>query len=93
MNNYTGAEIMATVKSASSFAFQRINSIFDFGKKAQAKNEEFKVTARDFELALEEVKPQFGIDNSKFEVLLRNPLINYGANYERILKILESSIE
>jgi len=29
MKNYTGAEIEAVVKSASSFAFQRVNSIFD----------------------------------------------------------------
>ena len=57
MKNYTGAEIQATVKSASSFAFQRINSIFDFGKKANANKEEFKVGADDFNSALEEVRP------------------------------------
>jgi vesicle-fusing ATPase len=78
MKNYTGAEIQATVKSASSFAFQRINSIFDFDKKASTKQEEFRVGPNDFDAALEEVRPQFGIDNSKFDVFLRKPLIDYG---------------
>lgn len=30
--NYTGAEIQAVVKSASSFAFNRVHNIMDFSK-------------------------------------------------------------
>jgi vesicle-fusing ATPase len=31
--NFTGAEIESLVKSASSFAFQRVQSVFEFNKK------------------------------------------------------------
>jgi vesicle-fusing ATPase len=49
MKNYTGAEIEAVVKSASSFAFQRVNNIFDFAKTSTLPtNAEFKVGGPDF---------------------------------------------
>ena len=38
----------------------------------------------DFENALEEVKPQFGVDTNKLDTLVRNSLINYGARFEQL---------
>ncbi len=36
---------------------------------------------KDFDNALKEVLPQFGVDNEKFEVFLRNKLIDYGERF------------
>lgn len=58
--NFTGAEIEALVKSATSFAFQRIHDIMDF--KKQNLEEEVIVELKDFKKALNEVKPSFGVD-------------------------------
>ena len=35
-------------------------------------NENMKIEMKDFENALDEVKPQFGVDTDKFEILTRN---------------------
>lgn len=34
--------------------------------------------------ALEEVKPQFGIDTNKFDVILRNKLIDFGVEFRNL---------
>lgn len=39
---------------------------------------------QDFLKALEEVKPQFGIDEDKFSAYFREKTINYGGNFDRI---------
>ena len=39
--------------------------------------------------AVDEITPGFGIDEANFEVYLRNPLINYGQNYGKIMSVLE----
>lgn len=39
--------------------------------------------------AVDEITPGFGIDEANFEVYLRNPLINYGQNYGKIMGVLE----
>lgn len=61
----------------------------DFSKKLVVKD--VKVEMKDFEKALEEVKPQFGVDEEKFDVFLRGKLYNYGPRYNKILDILNSS--
>ncbi|CAD8065135.1 unnamed protein product [Paramecium primaurelia] len=90
--NYTGAEIEAVVKSASSFAFQRMQNIFDFQKKLN-KQDELKVKRSDFMNALDEVKPQFGIDSNKFDLLLKNRLIDFGDEFKKLQKILKNTID
>lgn len=47
----------------------------------------------DFHKALDEVRPQFGVDTSKFDILLKNPLIDYGHNFQRVLSILQNTID
>ena len=90
--NFTGAELEAIVKNASSRAITRTNNIFDCSKEAKI-TEESKVNFDDFLGALEDVKPMFGADTSKFEVLSRNNLVNYGprfmSNQEIIMELIE----
>ena len=85
--NYTGAELEALVKSASSLAFARSNNLLDFSKSVTL-NEECKIEHQDFVHALEEVKPQFGVDTDKFEALLRNRIIDFGPRFKSNQDIL-----
>lgn len=54
--NYTGAEIEGVVKSAASFSLNRCNNLFDLQTVAQI-NPDSKIEEKDFEQALQEVKP------------------------------------
>ncbi|EPR79250.1 SEC18-like vesicular fusion protein [Spraguea lophii 42_110] len=63
--NYTGAEITAVVKSAVSYALERnVNEKDGNGKFVG--NDNILVTMEDFNLALNDVKPAFGIDENDF---------------------------
>lgn len=60
--NYTGAEIEGVVKSAVSFAMSRMITVND--SKIECNSEtDVVVTLDDFEMALDEVKPQYGMQN------------------------------
>ena len=59
--NYTGAEIEAVVKSASSFAMLRGNDVMDFSKNMKLQKDT-KVTLQDFYQAIDEITPAFGKD-------------------------------
>lgn len=67
--NFTGAEIESLVKSATSFAFNRVHNIMDFNKTNL--DEEVIVEMKDFDKALSEIKPAFGFDEDKFDIYLR----------------------
>jgi len=82
LKNYTGAEIEAVVKSATAQAFARTNNLMDFSKEPTL-NEDSKVEMQDFNKAIEEVKPQFGVDTDKFEALLRNGLVDFGPRFQK----------
>lgn len=72
--NYTGAEIAAVVKSAASFALERkvkLNEKRDTqtnDKLNVDENKELLIVMNDFLLALEEVKPSFGVNEKDFNV-------------------------
>jgi vesicle-fusing ATPase len=90
--NYTGAEIEAVVKSAASFSMSRAHNLTDFTKKITI-DKEHKVEMQDFEAALAEVKPLFGMDSERLEVYLRRPLTNYGRRFEQIRKVFENAFK
>jgi len=46
---------------------------------------------QDFLKALEEVKPQFGVDEEKFGAYFREKIINYGASFDRINNYLHEA--
>ena len=60
--NFTGAEIESLVKSASSHCISRTTNILDFSKELVIDEKNLRVEMQDFIKALEEVKPQFGVD-------------------------------
>jgi vesicle-fusing ATPase len=90
--NYTGAEIEAVCRSATSFAIFKVDSQtpgapssvasgMKVDKKKQQGFVEHQVFMRDFEKALEEIKPAFGMDNSGLENKLVGGFIDYGKNF------------
>eukprot|EP01094_Clydonella_sp_ATCC50884_P021420 TRINITY_DN4712_c0_g1_i1.p1 TRINITY_DN4712_c0_g1~~TRINITY_DN4712_c0_g1_i1.p1 ORF type:complete len:852 (-),score=335.25 TRINITY_DN4712_c0_g1_i1:305-2518(-) len=80
--NYTGAEIEGVVKSASSFA---LNRNLDTKNLSKAINTDSIIVERnDFEMALEEVKPKFGVTNEEFEGCMPNGIIDFGDEFHRL---------
>lgn len=80
--NFSGAEIEGLVKSASSWALQRQIDVKDGIK---VKPGDIKIGKVDFERALQEIKPLFGVDTDEFENCMRNGIINYGESIQRLL--------
>lgn len=80
--NYTGAEIESLIKSAASYAITRSTNIMDFSAKLKIDETKLRVEKEDFLKAIEEIKPQFGIDEDKFSAYFREKTINYGGNFD-----------
>lgn len=84
-NNFTGAELEGIVKSANSLAMNRHHNLMDFSKQVKIENPG-KVEMQDFNNAMKEVTPEFGVENSKLDTYTRRPLYNYGKRYQTICK-------
>lgn len=69
--NYTGAEIESVVKAAVSHTIMRNTNILNFSEKLKIDEKNLKLELQDFIKAVDEIKPQFGVDDEKFEVYLR----------------------
>lgn len=85
--NFTGAEIEDLVKQAATFSFQRNNDMMNFSKDYKL-NENSVIETQDFNAALAVCKPEFGVDADRFEVFLREPLIDYGHRYQNIISTI-----
>src|SRR2546423_9386274 len=72
--NFSGAEIGGLVKSASSFAFNRHVKV---GTVAGISDDihNMKVNKQDFENALDEVKPAFGVSEEELSMCIRGDII------------------
>jgi len=79
--NYTGAEIEAVVKSATSYALFKGTNMKSLGK---AELQYKTVCMEDFNHALQEVKPQFGADSLAIENLIRGGIIKYGKKFMEV---------
>lgn len=65
-DNYTGAEIEGIVKSACSFAMSRVVDLGENGGEiSYDKDKDILVTNDDFNLAFQDITPQFGIQQHK----------------------------
>ena len=73
--NYTGAEIAGVVKSAVSFAMNERIKIDNLKEKIDVQN--LKVTRQHMFLALEEVKPAFGVEEDILDKLCVRGIVNY----------------
>jgi len=89
--NYTGAELKAVVESATTHAFARATNMADFTKQVSL-NEDCKLEHKDFISAIEEVKPQFGVDTDKLEALLRSKIIDCGPRFQKNQDLLMNMV-
>ncbi|MCJ1364317.1 transport between ER and Golgi ATPase protein [Acarospora aff. strigata] len=82
--NFSGAEIGGLVKSASSFAFNRHVKV---GTVAGISDDivNMKVNRHDFQNALEEVKPAFGVSEEELERCIRGGIIHFSPFISNIL--------
>jgi len=87
--NFSGAEIAGLIKDATSFAFNRHVKV---GSLANYKDDisEMKVMRQDFMMALDEVRPAFGVSEEELESCVQGGLISYspGINVPPLLPIL-----
>lgn len=90
--NYTGAEIEALTKSATSFSLNRNHDLLDFSKELVFNKETMIVEMQDFMQALEEVKPDFGVDDDKIASRLRGNVISYGDIFDNLMTSLKDSL-
>jgi vesicle-fusing ATPase len=89
--NFSGAELEGLVKSASSFALARAVDVNDLSKAPRI--EDLEVQFSDFERALAEVEPKFGVNNTELESLYRGGIINYGESFTQLQNTMGRIIE
>jgi vesicle-fusing ATPase len=79
--NFSGAEISGLVKSATSFAFNRHIKV---GTTAGISDdvEKLKVTMADFEGALKEIQPAFGVAEDELKNAIPNGIIHFAGHIE-----------
>lgn len=79
--NFSGAEINGLVKSATSFAFNRHVKV---GTMAGISDdvENLRVNRQDFQMALGEVHPAFGVSEEELEQVIQNGIIHYDSVVE-----------
>lgn len=83
--NFSGAEINGLVKSATSFAFNRHVKV---GTMAGVSDDvvNMKVNRMDFQNALEEVRPAFGVSEEELSNCIRGGIIHYNPYVEDVLR-------
>jgi len=82
--NYSGAEIEGLVKSAASYAFDRQIDAANPTKPVDPAK--VRVTKEDFNQALREVLPAFGISANEFANTAPNGIIEYGDAFAHVMK-------
>ncbi|EIW73202.1 hypothetical protein TREMEDRAFT_42251 [Tremella mesenterica DSM 1558] len=82
--NFSGAEIGGLVKSATSFAFNRHVKVGTVAAFEDVEN--IKITMADFEHALSEVTPAFGVAEEELQQVVENGIIHYSERVNEILK-------
>ncbi|KAK8806475.1 hypothetical protein WA588_003043 [Blastocystis sp. NMH] len=90
--NFTGAELEGLVKSASSFALEREVDINNLSK-VDIDPEKMRVTWEDFERALKEVQPAFGLEKDELSMRFRNGIIEYSDEFKKLYSDLMTMVE
>ena len=88
--NYTGAEIEAVCRSASSFALFGTSAAEALKSGIAAKENLFKeekVAMKDFRMALDEIKPAFGVDEASLENSFRGGMYNHGQSFNKVYEL------
>lgn len=84
--NFSGAEIEGLVKSAASFAINKSIKVGTVANVDVLKVEKMKVQMNDFLMALEEVKPAFGVSEEDLKDTFQGGIIPYSSKVNQILK-------
>lgn len=83
--NFSGAEIAGLVRSATSFALNRHVKVGTMAGISDDVNE-LVVKKEDFDLALEEVKPAFGVSEGELTACLRGGIIHFSPYVKEVLE-------
>lgn len=84
--NFSGAEIEGLVKSAASFAINKSIKVGTVANVDMKKVSQMKVSMTDFLMALEEVKPAFGVSEDDLKDTFQGGIIPYSNKVNSILK-------
>jgi len=89
--NFTGAEIETLVRAACQFGLIRKHNLLNFSESVKI-TEDAKIEKQDFEMALTEIKPQFGVDEGALDCYLKMPVYEYGPNYDNMYNDLKAKL-
>ena len=84
--NYTGAEIEGLVKAACSYVFSRGVDLTNLSKAPDFSG--IMVGPEDFERALSECQPAFGVREDELAQCIANGIISHGAEFDRVKQAL-----
>jgi vesicle-fusing ATPase len=84
--NYTGAEIEGLIKAACSYVFSRGVDLTNLTKAADFSG--IMVGPEDFERALSECQPAFGVREDELAQCISNGIISHGAEFDRVKQTL-----
>lgn len=93
--NFSGAEIEGLVKSAASYALYPKVDIESGDLQQQVfaqQDREIIVRMEHFQMALEEVKPAFGVAEDALAPMLRGQMIDWGSPYQHIVETLQKLV-
>ena len=88
--NYTGAELEGLVKAACSYVFERQTDLADLSKVRSW--EGVQVTREDFERALRDIQPQFGVREDELMQCFANGILDHGDDFDRVRVTLQRLI-
>eukprot|EP00019_Armaparvus_languidus_P008564 CAMPEP_0168600342 /NCGR_PEP_ID=MMETSP0420-20121227/12715_1 /TAXON_ID=498008 /ORGANISM="Pessonella sp." /LENGTH=777 /DNA_ID=CAMNT_0008638391 /DNA_START=200 /DNA_END=2533 /DNA_ORIENTATION=+ len=91
MKNYSGAEIEGVVKAAASWAFQR--QVNPHNLKEAPNPDDLRITAQDFERALGEIKPAFGVEKDDFSQAVPNGIVNYSPSFAKLMQTCKMFVQ
>jgi vesicle-fusing ATPase len=80
--NYTGAEIEGLVRAAATQVYARHIDMSDLSKAADFSKAQ--VTVADFDSALADIKPAFGVREDELDRLFAGGIIPFGADFDRL---------
>ncbi|ETO19100.1 N-ethylmaleimide-sensitive fusion protein [Reticulomyxa filosa] len=85
--NYSGAEIEAVVRSAVSYAMQEHIDVENLQKIDLKKMRNIKISKEYFELALQEVQPEFGVNDDDLQINFSRGIILFNDDVEEIIDL------
>ena len=91
--NFSGAEIEGIVKSAAGFALFEGTSMASIQPIKDLSAGLRKVERKHFVQALEDVKPQFGVDTDEIQNAIRNGIINFGPTFTALWDTCNTMVE